>query len=128
VRRIEVISAAGGRRVWSDAEKARILEETLEPGAVVSVIARRHGLTPQQVFGWRRQARHAGTCPPPLSFVPAVVEAPLPEIRAGAPPQPLAPAAWTGIEVEFAGATVRIGSQAGVDAITAVIRALKAAP
>lgn len=83
VRRIEVISAAGGRRVWSDAEKARILEETLEPGAVVSVIARRHGLTPQQVFGWRRQARHAGTHPPPLSFVPAVVEAPLPEIRAG---------------------------------------------
>ncbi|WP_091966414.1 transposase [Bradyrhizobium shewense] len=37
--------------------KARIVEETLVPGAVVSEIARRHGLTPQQVFTWRRQAR-----------------------------------------------------------------------
>nr|WP_245315820.1 transposase [Bradyrhizobium neotropicale] len=33
------------------------MEETLVPGAVVSEIARRHGLTPQQVFTWRRQAR-----------------------------------------------------------------------
>ena len=30
-------------------------QETLAPGAVVSEVARRHGLTPQQLFAWRRQ-------------------------------------------------------------------------
>ena len=31
------------RRRWSKDEKARIVEETLTPGAVVSEVARRHG-------------------------------------------------------------------------------------
>jgi hypothetical protein len=44
VRRLEVITA-GGRRRWSAADKARIIDETLVPGAVVSEVARRHGLT-----------------------------------------------------------------------------------
>ena len=57
VRRIEVITGACGRRRWTIDDKARIIEETLEPGASVSVVARRHGLTPQQVFAWRREAR-----------------------------------------------------------------------
>ncbi|UFW44944.1 transposase, partial [Bradyrhizobium sp. WSM471] len=40
-----------GRRRWfSKDDKARIVEETLVPGAVVSEIGRRHGLLPQQVF------------------------------------------------------------------------------
>jgi transposase len=46
-RRIEVINGAGGRRRWSADDKARIVEETLAPGAVVSEVARRHGPTPQ---------------------------------------------------------------------------------
>ena len=53
VRRFEVIDGAVGRRRWSADDRARILEETLVPGAVVSVVARRHGLTPQQLFTWR---------------------------------------------------------------------------
>jgi transposase-like protein len=44
VRRIELISGVGGRRRWSAGEKAAIVEETLAPGAVVSEVARRHGL------------------------------------------------------------------------------------
>ncbi|PSC06053.1 hypothetical protein SLNSH_04380 [Alsobacter soli] len=51
VRRFEVINGAKGRRRWSADDRARILEETLIPGAVVSAVARRHGLTPQQVAG-----------------------------------------------------------------------------
>ncbi len=58
VRRIEVITGGGERRRrWSDDEKARAVEESLAPGAVVSEVARRHGLTPQQLFSWRRAAR-----------------------------------------------------------------------
>ncbi|WP_341850571.1 IS66-like element accessory protein TnpA [Bradyrhizobium barranii] len=73
-RRLEVITETGRRRWFSKDDKARIVEETLVPGAVVSEIARRHGLTPQQVFTWRRQARRQ---PAPMAndpqFVPAVV-------------------------------------------------------
>ena len=57
VRRLEVITGTGRRRQFSEDFKARVVEETLAPGAVVSEVARRHGLTPQQVFTWRRQAR-----------------------------------------------------------------------
>ena len=41
VRRIEVITGTGRRRRFSDDDKARIVEETLVPGAVISAIARR---------------------------------------------------------------------------------------
>uniref|UniRef100_UPI0035226345 transposase n=1 Tax=Methylobacterium sp. NEAU 140 TaxID=3064945 RepID=UPI0035226345 len=58
-RRLELVNGAGGRRIWSADAKAAVLDETLWPGAVVSVVARRHGLTPQQLFGWRREARRA---------------------------------------------------------------------
>ncbi|WP_155982423.1 transposase [Xanthobacter sp. 126] len=60
-----------GRRRWTADDRARILEETLAPGAVVSAVARRHGLTPQQLFTWRREARKASETIP--AFVPAVV-------------------------------------------------------
>ena len=57
LRRVEVIAGVERRRSWSDDEKARILEQTLTPGAVISEVARRNGLSPQQLFTWRRQAR-----------------------------------------------------------------------
>jgi hypothetical protein len=57
VRRIELITGAGRRRGWSSDEKARIVMESLRPGANVSEVARRNGLSPQQLFAWRRKAR-----------------------------------------------------------------------
>ena len=48
VRRFEVINGLLSRRRWTADDRARIVAETLEPGAVVSEVARRHGLTPQQ--------------------------------------------------------------------------------
>jgi len=57
VRRIELITGNGRRRQWSADDKARIVVESLKPGANVSEVARRHGLSPQQLFCWRRQAR-----------------------------------------------------------------------
>lgn len=59
VRRMEVITGDMGRRTWSPEDKARILAEAAVPGAVVSEVTRRYGLRPQQVFGWRREARAA---------------------------------------------------------------------
>lgn len=125
LRRIEVITGAGGRRRWTAEEKVRIVSETLEPGAVVSVIARHHGLSPQQLFGWRRAMRTPGM--PALDvapkFVPAVLEPePAQQQRRRSAPGVAA------IELEIAGVTVRIGDGARPRTIAAVIRALKGAP
>lgn len=57
MRRIELITGDGRRRRWSDDQKARIVVESLRPGANISEVARRNGLSPQQLFGWRREAR-----------------------------------------------------------------------
>lgn len=57
VRRIELITGSERRRRWSEDDKARIVVESFKPGANVSEVARRNGLSPQQLFGWRREAR-----------------------------------------------------------------------
>src|SRR5690606_2825261 len=51
------------RRRWSSEAKARLVAASLEPGANVSALAREAGLSPSQLFGWRRKAlkRRAGT-------------------------------------------------------------------
>jgi transposase len=45
LRLFEIINGAMGRRRRSANDRARILEETLMPGALVSAVARRHSLT-----------------------------------------------------------------------------------
>ena len=120
VRRIEVISGGGGRRRWTLDDKARIVEETLGPGASVSVVARRHGLTPQQVFAWRREARRRSEEAGP-SFIPAVVELASPHRRRRQQAAPMA-----AIELDIGGVRVRIGAGAKASVVSAVIRALKA--
>jgi len=67
VRRFEVFTGAGRRRDWSDEDKARIVAESYEPGATVSEVARRHAMSPQQLFGWRRLLRRAPETLSPLS-------------------------------------------------------------
>ena len=121
VRRMEVITGDVGRRIWSPEEKARILAEAAVPGAVVSEVARRHGLRPQQVFGWRREARAASHSQVEgMVFAPVVLDT----TPSSAPP-PTAkdrPA----IEVQIGDAVVRV--PAGMDSATvkAVLRAVRA--
>ena len=59
------------RRHRSEEEKWRIVGESLEPGASVSVVARRHDVNANLLFTWRRRFRsgRAGSTP----FVPAVI-------------------------------------------------------
>jgi transposase-like protein len=42
--RVEVLGGVERRRRWSHDDKMRMIEETLAPGAVVTDIARRHGI------------------------------------------------------------------------------------
>ena len=134
VRRVEIINGIGGRRRWSVDDKARIVEETLIPGAVVSEIARRHGLSPQQLFGWRRDARRSagvGEDAGRPRFVPAVVEQPKPT-PVGKQRKPRRIGRSSGatgiIEMEIGGVTVRVGRGAEAKTVAAVIHALKASP
>lgn len=79
--RVEVIEGPSGRRRWPDDVKARIVRESLEPGASVSQVARRHRISPQQLTLWRRAARQ-GRLPVSVvyeklgdaSFVPLAID------------------------------------------------------
>ena len=117
-RRVEVLTGPGRRRRWSGDEKARIVAETLLPGASVSEVARRWQVCSQQVFGWRRAAGPDVTHVP--GFVPIVTEA----IPSTAAPR-LASAAAV-IEVKLAGAVVRVVSGMDDAQLTAVLRAVRA--
>jgi transposase len=133
VRRLEVFTGAGRRRTWSDEDKVRVVAEIEASGDSVSGVARRHGLSPQQLFGWRRQVREAQTLASrddEPRFVPAVVDAALSDTAGvrrrktlrGHRDEPLAGT----IEVAIDGVMVRIGPGAPADTIAAVLRALKA--
>jgi transposase len=126
VRRVEVFTGAGRRRAWSREEKARIVAESYESGETVSAVARRHGLTPQQLFGWRRTARpegEGGTDESGSAFAPVIVTAGRPEV-------PLAPACLSGaavIEIVVGAATVRVAPGTDAATLATVLRAVKAA-
>jgi transposase len=53
-RRLEIFTGAGRRRRWGADQKAVIVAESVGGSESVSAIARRHGLTPPQLFAWRR--------------------------------------------------------------------------
>lgn len=61
--RIEVITGVARRRRWSIEEKLRIVAESLSSGLSVSAVAQRHGLRPNQLFNWRKQAREGAFGP-----------------------------------------------------------------
>jgi transposase len=120
-RRIEVITGCGRRRRWPAEVKARIVAESFSSSAPVSEVARRHGIRPQQLFGWRQQARAghlalAGDGAP--SFAPIVTE-----IGGANAPQPLA--AGSPIEIEVAGMIVRLRGRVAASALAEVLAAIK---
>ena len=103
-----------------------IVAKSLEPGVVISAVARRHGLTPQQLFGWRNQMR--STLPAvraaPASFASVVV--------APAAPEPPGNPGSCGddrglIEIEVMGTVVRVRVAVTAETLTAILRAVKAA-
>ena len=132
-RRIEVITGVERRRKWTAQEKAAIVAECLAEGAVVSEVARRHGLNPQQVFSWRARLRDAIKGPAPPSdatpaFVPAVVEDEPPPAAPALPAvvaMGAAQVASAPIEIALGGVIVRVRGEADPRALTTVLKALR---
>lgn len=53
---IEVLSGPERRRRWTTAEKLAMVQETYAPDVTVSLVARRNGVQPNQLFHWRKLA------------------------------------------------------------------------
>jgi transposase len=134
--RDEVTSGGGRRRRWSKADKARIVRESLEPGAVVSEVARRHGLTRSQLYDWRRKARAAGdqarparpkrngSTSKPVEALPAF--APIVMATPAIPPQPTA-SETSLVEIAIGGVSVRVRGVVEVEGLVAVLNAVRRA-
>jgi transposase len=122
---VDIQVGLGRRRRWSEDIKGRIVAESYAPGAVVSEVARRHGISPQHLFAWRKAAR-AGLLSLPADeaplFVPVVTELRPARTAAEATTQ-----SSTTITIEIGGAVVR--AAAGVDPawLRDVLRAVRAA-
>jgi transposase len=110
---VTVLTGPERRRRWSSCEKARIVEESLKPGAGVTAVARRHDVHPNLLHHWRRQAqRGIGRG---LQFVPIAVA---PVARSGMQSE-------GSIEIELVGdVRVRVASAVDEAALGRVLRAL----
>jgi transposase len=125
VRRLEVFTGAGRRRAWTAEQKARIVAESCDGSESVSAVARRHGLTPQQLFGWRRQV-----CRPEgegsavengVAFAPVILAGP----ACMQQPQPCSLPEAPTIEIVIGARTVRVPSGADLLTLQTVLRAVR---
>jgi transposase len=152
LQRIEVITGVERRRAWSREEKRAILTESFEDGVVISEVARRYGLRPQQLFTWRNEVRKRGlarfqsnyaTIEPP-AFAPVMIAQSGQEAEAGIEaPVSVAPVSATTaspvvrpeqapsgaalIEIILDTATIRLHGAVNGKALAVVLRAVKAA-
>ena len=123
LRKADLIVGPTGRRRWPDTLKARIVAETLEPGARVGSVARSYGLLPNHVSEWRRMARDGKLVLPALSEEdagPVFASVVIAEEPACIP----AASAPAIIEVVHGGVTIRLDSATPAARICEIVRAL----
>jgi transposase len=58
--RVEVFAGIQRRRRYSAHQKLAVLQEAAQPGMTISFVARRHGIAPSLIFGWRRRMSEGG--------------------------------------------------------------------
>ncbi len=123
--RVEIRTGIGRRRRWSDEAKALIVAESFALGAIVSEVARRHDLSPQHLFAWRKAAR-AGLLTLPSDtaplFVPIVTEA-----REQDALPATTPSGSGAVSIEIGGAVVRAAPGVDLAWLRDVLRVVKAA-
>lgn len=111
------------RRRWSPEDKARLVAETLAPGACVSEIARRNDLTPSLLFTWRRRARVRPSEASPVFFPVQVTAGP---VAAAPPPARRRRKAAGAIEIDIgAGQRLTVGADVDAAALACVLDVLE---
>ena len=129
--RVEVLDGLERRRRWSQDDKARIVEETLAPGAKVTEVARRNGVAASLVFTWRRQARAAVVAMPrfaPVQIAPAAEpdNSTKPPIEDDRRMRPVSSARHGLIEIELGNRRrVRVDAQVDPEALARVLDVLE---
>jgi transposase len=116
--RVAVERSVSDRRIWSEAEKGRIVRESFGRGAVVDEVARRHGIAPQQLTRWRRQAREGRLAlveDAASAFVPLAIEDAVP-----------ASAVSGTIEIVVGRVVVRAGATTSAERLAEIAAALEA--
>jgi transposase len=120
ISRLEVVDT-GRRRRWTDAEKLRIVEESFSAPRLASATARRHGVSKQLVFTWRRLHREGRLGGGVSGFVPATI-APEPAVQVAKPGRGR-------IEIVSAnGRRIIVDRDADVDTVLRFVRGLEALP
>ena len=120
-RRVEILTGTPRRRRWSQEEKARIVAESSVPGSVARTVALRHGVHPNQLYGWRREFRMIGGAAEPglaCGFVPVAVAQEAPSRGVGL--------AVDAVEIELGGAVLRAAPGVEMAFLSAVLRAMRA--
>ena len=82
ISRLEIVDT-GRRRRWSDEAKLRIVKESFSGSRLSSATARRHGISRQQIFAWRKAYRE-GDLGATTGLVSAVIVMGQPDGGAGA--------------------------------------------
>ena len=129
--RIEVLEGRSGRRMRSEAERARIAAESMVPRAKVADVARRHAVTRWQVYDWRKKLM-AGALALPVEtaeepmFAALVVE-PKPARPAPSPKRRGCATRSSRIEMEVDGVTLLVPPDIDEAQLTRMIRAIRAA-
>ena len=119
ISRLEIVDT-GRRRRWPDEAKVRIVEESLSGPRLASATARRHGISNQLLFSWRKAYR-AGRLGVPAGFVPAMIVSEPSEKGAGS--------GCGRIEIVSAnGRRVRVDNDVEVEALLRILRGLETLP
>lgn len=128
-RRVEVITGRRRRRNWTPAEKAAIVTASAMPGACVSDVARRFGVSRGVLTVWRREAGITGpgdTAGPWGGFIPVMTELPTPTVADRAPDVPVDRARPGGvIEVTVGQDRLVLTGEVDPTVVAAVIAALR---
>jgi transposase len=123
--RVEVIEGPSGRRSWPDDVKARIVRESLEPGASVSQVARRHRISPQQLTLWRRAARQ-GRLPVSVGYDEKLDNASFVPLAIDTDRREPVSAANDRIVIELNGMVLKLPAQTAASRIAEIVFALEA--
>lgn len=123
LKRLGVEVSQAGHRRWPDDLKARIVAETLMPGATVNGVARKYDMRANHLSSWRRMAKDGDLVlpapPPEAEFAPLVV-------FDGEPPGPLEEpeTAASMIEIIAGSVAVRLDGTTPAVRIAEIVRAL----
>ena len=125
-----------GQRRWPDEIKARIVAESLQPGATVNAVARKYGLRANHLSEWRGRARNGRLVLPAVEddgfgFAPIVLSdvgtaPPVPVLSE--PPTKLDAPSSQPIEIVVGAVIIRLDGAASAARVAEIVLAIGARP